>query len=366
MDQTPSNNSVSGSARRLWRWSRTSGTQPRLLLAGKAAAAGAIAWLLAQHVPGVAADYPYYAPLGAVVAMQSTVFSGLRSGLQTLLGILVGIGVAALTMIVGVPGIVAVAVAVGIGVVIGGFRVLGEGGSWAPTAAVLVLLVGGSHAEGYSFAYVLQMALGVAVGLLVNFVVFPPLRFWDAELRIGEVRGVLADHLDALADVLGVDADTRTDDDLRAWDRQQQRLDSALADVRERVRAAEESRRFNPRGMRSSRQRLLQDAARFRALERAVWYTTDLTELVARSGPVADREGRPDRAFAEPLASAFRQVACVIRGDCETDEADDALRDLDDAIDAPGMQPSSVKVTASALVGLRGVVESERRATADA
>lgn len=352
---------VAGVGTRVWRWSRTSGTQPRLLHAAKAAGAAALAWFVARHVPGVASEYPYYAPLGAVIAMQTTVWAGLRSGIQTLVGIALGIGVAGFTMWIGDPGILAVALAVGIGVLVGGFRVLGEGSSWVSTAALFVLLVGGAHAEGYSLGYLVQMAVGVVVGLLVNFLVFPPLHFWDAEHRIDAVNGVLADHLDGLAAVL-----REGKRDVAAWDRQQDRLDRAIADVRSRVSIAHESRKVNPRGaLRGSRLRLEQDGARFRALERVAWYTTDLTELVARSGPVAEGLGRPSPEFAEPLAKALDQIACVIRGECPEDEADLAIAEVERALDASRSNPSHVAVTSAALVSLRGIVESERRATAD-
>ncbi|PCN48459.1 hypothetical protein Csp2054_07060 [Curtobacterium sp. 'Ferrero'] len=352
---------ITGAGRRIWRWSRDSGTQPRLLLAAKAAGAASIAWFVARHVPGVAGDYPYYAPLGAIVAMRTTVFAGIRSGVQTLVGIVLGVLIAGTAMLVGAPGIIGVALAVGLGVLVSGFRVLGEGHSWVPMVALFVLLIGGRNAEGYSFGYVVQMAVGIAIGLAVNFLVFPPLHFWDAERRIDEVNRVLAQHLDDLADVL-VDGEP----DTRAWDRQQERLDRAIADVRDRVSVAQESRRMNPRGvLRGSRARLSTDGARFRALERVAWYTTDLTELVARSGPVADAIGRPDAAFAEPLAAALRQVACVVRGDCPDDEGDEALRTLEQALDASRSNPSHVAVTASAVIALRGVLESERRATED-
>ncbi|WP_416395999.1 MULTISPECIES: FUSC family protein [unclassified Curtobacterium] len=352
---------IAGVGTRVWRWSRTSGTQPRLLHAAKAAVAAVLAWFIARHVPGVAAEYPYYAPLGAVVAMQTTVFAGIRSGVQTLVGIGLGIVVAGFTMWVGDPGFLAIALAVGIGVLVGGFRVLGEGSSWVSTAALFVLLVGGAHAEGYSLGYLVQMAVGVVVGLLVNFLVFPPLHFWDAEHRIDAVNQVLADHLDGLAVVL--EDGTR---DERAWDRQQDRLDRAIADVRSRVSIAHESRRMNPRGaLRGSRARLEQDGARFRALERVAWYTTDLTELVARSGPVSDGLGRPAPEFAAPLASALREIACVIRGECDQAAGDEAIAVVERALDASRENPSHVAVTSAALVSLRGIVESERRATAD-
>jgi len=117
--------------------------------------------------------------------------------------------------------------------------------------------------------------------------------------------------------------------------------------------------------LRGSRARLQTDGARFRALERVAWYTTDLTELVARSGPVADNIGRPDPAFAGPFAAALRRVACVVRGECAEDEGDRAIADLESALDASRSNPSAVTVTSSAIVALRGVLESERRATSD-
>jgi len=352
---------ITGAGRRLWQWSRDSGTQPRLLLAAKAALAAVIAWTLAKYAPGVAAEYPYYAPLGAIVAMRTTVFAGIRAGVQTLVGITLGILIAGLTMLVGDPGVVAVALAVGLGVLVSGFRVLGEGYSWVPMAALFVLLVGGGNAEGYSFAYVVQMGIGIGIGLAVNFAVVPPLHFWDAERRIDQVNGVLAQQLDGLADVLD-----KGEPDTGAWDRQQERLDKAIADVRDRVSTAQESRRMNPRSaLRGSRARLQTDGARFRALERVAWYTTDLTELVARSGPVAENIGRPDPAFAGPFAAALRKVACVVRGDCPEDGADEAIAELERALDASDADPSHVTVTSSAIIALRGVLESEKRATAD-
>ena len=116
-----------------------------------------------------------------------------------------------------------------------------------------------------------------------------------------------------------------------------------------------------------SRARLQQDGARFRALERVAWYTTDLTELVARSGTgVREGIGRPDPAFAEPLAGGARPDRVRDpRRRARSDEADTAIAAVEQALDASRENPSHVAVTSAALVALRGIVESERRATAD-
>ena len=46
--------------------------RPRTLLALKAAVAAGLAWLVVLPFSGVADDYPYYAPLGAVVATSTS------------------------------------------------------------------------------------------------------------------------------------------------------------------------------------------------------------------------------------------------------------------------------------------------------
>ncbi|MCS3843801.1 hypothetical protein [Microbacterium sp. AK031] len=45
-----------------------------------------IAWALAPHMPGVTDEYPYYAPLGALLSMYPTLMESAKSGVQTLLG----------------------------------------------------------------------------------------------------------------------------------------------------------------------------------------------------------------------------------------------------------------------------------------
>jgi uncharacterized membrane protein YgaE (UPF0421/DUF939 family) len=151
-------------------------TGQRLQLAAKAALAAGLAFFLAPFMPGSAADYPYYAPLGALVSMYHNVAGSVRQGLQTLVGLAMGIGLAFLLVNVSDPSPVTVAVFMGFGVLLSGLPHLGSGRDWIPTAALLVLLVGGRNPDDFSFGYLIQMGAGVAVGITVNFLVFPPLR----------------------------------------------------------------------------------------------------------------------------------------------------------------------------------------------
>jgi len=103
------------SDRTAYRWTRTLLAQPRLLMAAKGALAAALAYWIAPHVPGVAAEYPYYAPLGAVLALWPTVKTSLKQGLQTILGLVIGVLLATTVFAVqdGQPGVLAVALAWG-------------------------------------------------------------------------------------------------------------------------------------------------------------------------------------------------------------------------------------------------------------
>ena len=120
----------------------------RILLALKTSLAVALSWVVAQRMPGVIDDYPYYAPLGAISAMYPTVLGSVRAGLQTVAGIALGIMLAAGVLLVGDPNLVTVSVAVGVGVLLAGIRRLGAGAEYVPVGALFVLIVGGQDAEG--------------------------------------------------------------------------------------------------------------------------------------------------------------------------------------------------------------------------
>jgi hypothetical protein len=69
-------------AARLWRATvgslSAAVSGPRLQLAAKAGLAAGLAFLIAPMMPGAAAQYPYYAPLGALVAMYENVAGSMR------------------------------------------------------------------------------------------------------------------------------------------------------------------------------------------------------------------------------------------------------------------------------------------------
>lgn len=153
-------------------------------------------------MPGAAAQYPYYAPLGALVAMYENVSGSMKQGVQTLVGLGIGIGLAFLLVSVTDPSPVTVAIVMGLGVLLAGLPRLGAGRDWIPTAALLVLLVGGNNPDDFSFGYLLQMGVGVVVGITVNMLVFPPLHFKAAALSLAELRWALAKQLSDMGEAM--------------------------------------------------------------------------------------------------------------------------------------------------------------------
>lgn len=344
----------------------------RLQLAAKAALAAGLAFFIAPYMPGAAAEYPYYAPLGALVSMYHNVAGSVRQGLQTLIGLAMGIGLAFLLVNVTDPSPLTVAIFMGIGVLLAGLPRLGSGRDWIPTAALLVLLVGGSNPDDFSFGYLIQMGVGVAVGIAVNLLVFPPLHFNAAATSLDELRLALGTQLTEMGAALTEKWPPEHED----WSRRSDELAAATRTVRHLVQEADASRRANPRRRLHPRDVDL-DYRNLRELERVTFHIQDMTEVLSDviwqddvpytvpirdSRPLADAmtaTGELLRSFysAEPasqqelFAAAEAAVeACM----AATAEPDPAERDVDEA---------TVTASESILLSLHRILRAVRPAS---
>lgn len=342
-------------------WGRDIGSQPRLLLAAKTAVAAAVSWWLAPFLPLADEQYSYYAPLGALISMSPTIASSARAGVQMLaglsLGIATGLGGVALDRI-GVPAVVALAAVVAVGVLAGGARQLGAGRNWVAIAALFVLLLGGGSAQQFSLSYLIDVAFGVVVGLVVNVVLVPPVYFRRAGRRLSELRDDVAERLHAIADGL---ADCTPDaDELR---RRMRRLSATADAVRAEVREADESRRGNPRARRWAAQRD-ENRSRLRALERTVFFVRDLADVLELAGDRGDA-ALGDRARDE-LAEAMHRAADLVATPPEAPESRERLARAEDALDRlwaeldAGPAPSGVAEDVTIALCLRRIVDASR------
>lgn len=305
-------------ARRAW---RQAVTRARLLLALKTAVAVGIAWAVAPFVPGVAEEYPYYAPLGALVSMYPTLMGSAKTGLQTLLGLATGIGLAAVVLATVGPNWWTIPIIVGVGVLLSGTGWFGAGREYVPMAALFVLIIGGADAQDYSLGYLVQMAVGVVVGLLVNLVVLPGLTSVEASAEVDRFRGRLAGHLRDMGSAL---AETWPPEH-EAWSRGLDELSTTSDEVRRALVEADESRKGNPRALlhRSSSQT---DHRRLAMLDEILFHVRDMTGALAET--IWERPGamRFDAALSAPLSGACHAVADAIEhADDDSPEAHRAV-----------------------------------------
>ncbi|MFJ4172272.1 aromatic acid exporter family protein [Paenarthrobacter sp. NPDC089714] len=335
-------------------------TRHRLLFAAKTALAAGLAWYVAPLMPGPAAAYPYYAPLGALVSMHPTVAASAKHGLQSLLGLALGIGMAFAITTFAAPTAFSVALVVGLGVLIGGLPRLGSASEWIPMAALFVLVLGDSNAESFSFGYVLQMAMGVAVGFAVNWMVFPPLHLEGIDPALAGHRSALSRQLTDMARAM----EESWPPDHEAWASRSGELSATTSAVRTAVLEAELSTKANPRSRRRAR-RLPDDLAGLRTVERLTFHVQDITDVLAS---VIWEEGAdtvlPEGVLSH-LAEALESVAAVIdkwRND-QARELEDQLTDardrvqaLGDAINEAAAGQASVNAAASVAMSLRRMI----------
>lgn len=300
---------------------KTGVKHPELLLAAKAALAVAIAWSIAPYLPGVANDYPYYAPLGALVSMAPTLMGSVRSGLQTVAGLAIGVVLAGAVILLSEPNVFTIALVVGIGFLISGNHRVTTTREFIPVTALFVLIVGGPNADSYSLGYVVQVCFGILVGLAVNLLIFPPLRQDAAAAELSRFRTTLARHLDDMGKALLESWPPKHED----WATRDATLKRTSGEVRGAVLHAEESRKGNPRAL-IHRRNLKADYDDVAALETVSFHVRNVTDVLAGAvwGDPVPVEIPTD--LRPPLSAAIHSVAELLK-DWDSGSGDLAPRD---------------------------------------
>jgi uncharacterized membrane protein YgaE (UPF0421/DUF939 family) len=271
--------------------------QDRSRLAVKGALAAAAAWALARYAAGQAD--PYFAPLAALLGVYPTVARSLREVLAYVAGFLLGAALAVPVAIGLGPSIAGITVVVLAGMLVGSWPRLGDQNAQVTLTALFVLLLGGHQPLHYLTHRAVDVGIGVATGLAVNFLVFPPLQLRPAEYAIRHWGDEIAA---ALRDLATAAASPRSGGGV--WMPHDRELTAAAEQARAAARQARESLRWNLR------------AAVERSVPRpdeAVIDTLDV--LTARARAVArSLLDSPARADATPVPSSFGQdYAAVLR-----------------------------------------------------
>ena len=275
----------------------------------RAALAAALAWQVAVMLPPGIAEYAYYAPLGAVIAVHPTVADSAAAAWRTVVAILLGfalaVGVHELTR--AIPGALTIALIVALAIGIEQWRLLREQASWVSFAAVLMLTVGTADPAEYALAYAGLTLLGAAIGVLVTTLLFPPLQLTTAVRRIDTTRTLLARHLQDIAAGLR-HGEVPTPDD---WTRRGRDLEIALDRMRLAEGVVERARRANPRARRwgGSATSIREQS---RALDRVAVLVDDVTKLVVEFQPHRRGIDRIDAGTGWVLADALDGLARVV------------------------------------------------------
>ncbi|MET8849506.1 FUSC family protein [Amycolatopsis sp. NPDC004625] len=222
---------------------RIPGRERRVLVqSAKATLAASAAWLLATlvlHLP-----QPFLAPYAAVFLVEATVYRSLRGWLQQVGSVATGVVLAAVAARLIPWQAVALAAVVFVGLLAGSWRRFGSSGVWVGVTGMLLISYGTAREPVLLGDRLLETALGAAIGVAVNTLIFPPLYGERLAAAAGRLATALAGLLESLSDLVRRD---EPPEDLSALLSQAQDARSQVLAAEEAVGLTREGRRLNLR-----------------------------------------------------------------------------------------------------------------------
>jgi uncharacterized membrane protein YgaE (UPF0421/DUF939 family) len=349
---------VTDGAVRPWRRLRESVRDP-LFYGGltqtvKAAVAAVVAWVLATHLVGH--SQAFLAPWSAVLTVHATVYRSLSQGLRqvgaSVLGVLVAfvfgdlIGFSSVTL----------GLAILVSLLIGRHPRFGDEGVTVATTALVVLTTGVGDDSASLGTRLLDTAIGIVVGVLVNLLVWPPLQDRLAARRVASIDERLGDLLSRMANEVRAG---HTREQAADWIEDVNAIDERIDDAWGLVRQARESARFNFRGRRIVRRRGRPLSDVLRRLEQAVAETRSMAGTLERHAKGSSA------VWADTFAAAWVNLLwdvgqAVSDADTESFEAllwriDDLSSDL---VAEDGTRQPQWPVYGALLVNLRNITDS--------
>ena len=318
----------------------------------KTVVAAVVAWALAVHVFGL--SQAFMAPWAALLTVHVTVFGSLRRAGQqagaTVLGVLIACAGWRLWG----------SEALALGATVLAAMLLGAlPGLRAPmttaTTAVVVLTTGYIGRSGMLADRLIDTGIGIAVGLLVNVLVWPPLRDRAAARHVDVIDDHLGELLTRMGDELADGCEAERADD---WISHSDRLDDDVDRAWRALEEARESGRFNPRRRAADRVRAAEEMTQIiNRLAQAVAETRSM----ARTIRVASIEPtRWNADFREPWVTLLREAGLAVT-DADAERVRvirSELSELSDRLAIEQLHGDLWPMFGALLVNLRNVLDA--------
>lgn len=208
----------------------------------KCVIAATVAWWFSMNV--LETQMPFLAPWTALLTVHATVYRSLSRGVQTSIASALGVG---LSFIIGNLLGVSVwtyALALLVGMVAARIQWIRDEGVAIATTAIFLLSSGFTDQEPLLLDRMIEVGVGVAVGIAVNLLIIPPLRDSQAARYVDSVNRRMGGVLVEMADEFSKSWDT---DKAETWMSETESMEQDTRSAWEFVRFARESRRANPR-----------------------------------------------------------------------------------------------------------------------
>lgn len=328
-----------------------------LLQAAKAALAGALAWWIALDVFHL--DQPFLAPWSAVLVVHATLYRTFWRGAQQVAATFAGVLLAWVTGLVFGLDPTAMGVMLLVAFLVGRWKPLGDESTTVATTAIVVLATNAVSESNLLWGRLLDTCVGVAIGLLVNLLVWPPLRDRAAWAHAARIPRELGDVLSRIAADVGPDFDP---DHAETLLRTAREVDVRIDESWALLRQAQESGRFNPR-QRRRRERLRELEPLLHLLEQAVAETQSMVRTITIS---ADQARLWEQAFRSRWCELLGETGEAV-GSLDADRLREIRRELDtlaDDLSTHDLAGSSWHEYGGLIINLRNVVDSVARVVA--
>ena len=319
----------------------------------KTVLAAVVAWVLAASLLDL--PQPFLAPWAALLVVHATVYRTFAKGAQQVAATVAAVLLA--TVVGETLGLTTTSIAIllVIALVLGAVPWLGAEATAIATTGLVVLTTGFDD-DVLLISRLLDTGIGVAVGLAVNVVVWPPLRRRTAVEAMDRIDDRIGELLTDMAGGLG---DGCQDEDVDGWIDRTRDLDGDLDRAWGLVRQAQESARMNPR----RQARAMRDPRDWHELLRRMEQAVAETRSLARTlgGQTAHRETWGED-FAAPWLSMLEDAG---RAASEADpellrDVRSRLNDLSERMRATE-RSADWPVYGALLINLRNIVDAMDR-----